>query len=114
MAGTAYTNKDLKAQVARCGSHYFDPSTMRFFNSRLISVYPVPGRNMTYFVEGKGGGDWESIERHYTIGVFKNCKVQSFGGAYRSSSAAKKVAAAIARKAAGGGASLKRRRRTRR
>lgn len=110
LQGTAFTKTDLKQQAKACGSHYFDPDTMRFFRSRLIAVYPAPARNTTYFVEGKGGGDgaFSSIPRHYTVGVFKGCRVESLGqgigrkkqtGVYKTSAKAKKVAAAIARKA---------------
>ncbi len=115
LAGVAKTPPNLKKQAKACGSHYFDASTMRFFNARLLSVYPVPGRDATYFVEAKGGakGDaaFSSIPRHYTIGVFKGCNISSLGkgigrrgkatGVYKSAQAAKKVAAAIARKASG-------------
>ena len=124
LGGTAYTKKDLKAQAKECGSHYFDPSTMRFFNARLLSVYPVPNKNVTYFVEAKGGSrrSFESIPRHYMIGVFKGCQVSSIGrgigssrgkasGIYKDARQAKKVAAAIAKKASGGGATKIRRRR---
>jgi hypothetical protein len=122
LGGTAFTKKDLKAQAKACGSHYFESGTMRFFNSRLLSVHPVPGRNVTYFVEGKGGGSWPTIKRHYTVGVFKGCRIESLGqgvgrgaqkGTYTSSRKAKQVAEAIAKKASGGGATLKRKRRRR-
>ncbi len=123
LKGTAFTKQDLKLQAKSCGSPYFSPGSMRFFNARLLAVFPVPGKNMTYFVEAKGGDKgrgFTTIPRHYQIGVFKNCRVESIGkgigrgkqtGVYTSSRAAKKVAAAIAKKASGGGATKIRRRR---
>jgi hypothetical protein len=108
LAGIAPTTASLKQQVKQCGNHYFSPGSMRFFNSRLLSVHPAPGRDSTYFVESKGGDKYDpafsTIPKHYTIGVFKGCKVNAIGKGpggkhYRSAQAAKKIAAAIARKA---------------
>lgn len=118
LAGTAYSPASLKAQVKACGSHYFDPKSMRFFNARLLGVYPVPGKDVTYFVEGKGGGSYglnRSVSRHYTIGVFKGCRVESIGkrnagtgkADYKSAAKAKKIAKAIQSKAMGYGTTLK-------
>jgi hypothetical protein len=115
LGGVAYTKQDLKSQAKACGSHYFDPGSMRFFNARLVAVYPAGhGKGgKTYFVESKGGerrGAFQSIPRHYQIGVFKNCQVQTIGkgigrgkqtGVYNSSAKAKRVASAIASKAGG-------------
>lgn len=122
LGGIAYTKQDLKSQAKSCGSFYFTPNSMRFFNARLLAVYPVPGKNMTYFVEAKGGkkhGMFETIGRHYQIGVFKNCKVDTLGrhygagkgGVYKTAKQAKKIASAIASKAGGYGTTLKTRKR---
>lgn len=110
LAGVATTPADLKQQAKACGSHYFDPDTMRFFNAKLIGVYPVPGKDKTYFVEAKGGSQrsFTEIPRHFTIGVFKGCRIESLGqgigrgkekGVYKTALMAKKIAHAIARKA---------------
>lgn len=121
LGGVATSTQGLKYQVKECGSHYFDKDTMRFFNSRLINVYPAHKKGVTYFTESKGGGRWGGIPRHYTVGVFKNCRVESLGkgygahgrgkGAYSTSRQAAKVAKAIRAKVEGGGATLKRKRR---
>lgn len=125
LGGTATSPASLKAQAKACGSHYFDPSTMRFFNSRLLAVYPVAGKPVTYFVEAKGGakrGGFQTIPRHYAVGVFKGCRVSGIGkqgagsgkGAYATAAKAKKVAKAIAEKASGYAGPLKRKPRKRR
>lgn len=115
LGGIAYTKQDLKSQAKACGSHYFDRDTMRFFGARLVSVHPAGhGKGgKTYFVESKGGDrafGRGAIPRHYQIGVFKNCQVQTIGkgigrgkqtGVYNSSAKAKRVASAIASKAGG-------------
>jgi hypothetical protein len=124
LAGTAHSPASLKTQAKACGSHYFDADSMRFFNARLLGVYPVPGKDVTYFVEGKGGGSRglnRSVPRHYTVGVFKNCRVESIGkraagsgkADYRSAAKAKKIARAIQSKAMGYGTTLKTRKRKR-
>jgi len=123
LAGTAHSPAGLKLQAKACGSHYFDADTMRFFNARLLGVYPVPGKDVTYFVEGKGGSSrgFHSVPRHYTVGVFKNCRVESIGkrsagsgkADYRSAAKAKKIARAIQSKAMGYGTTLKTRKRKR-
>lgn len=110
LAGIARNPKDLYYQVKSCGSHFFDPSTRRFFNSKVLATYPVHNRNVTYFVEARGGksdGFFSMIPRHYKVGVFKNCQVEMIGkdvggrgkGAYTTAAKAKKVAKAIADKA---------------
>ena len=68
----------LYAAADRCGSYYFKPKTRRFFNSRVTNVQPVPGRDMTYFVEAFGGGR-TPVARAYRIGVFKGCEVTILG-----------------------------------
>jgi hypothetical protein len=125
LAGTAHSKASLKTQAKACGSHYFDPGTMRFFNARLLEVYPVPGKDVTYFVEGKGGSargfGRDSVPRHYTVGVFKNCRIESLGKGkagsgksdYRSAAKAKKIARAIQSKAMGYGTTLKTKKRRR-
>jgi len=119
LGGVASTTSSLKQQAKACGSHYFDPDTMRFFNARLLEVYPVPSKDVTYFVEGKGGPTRgfgrRSVPRHYTIGVFKNCRIEPIGkrsagsgkADYRSAVKAKKIARAIQSKAMGYGTTLK-------
>jgi len=124
LGGTAYTKQDLKAQVKACGSHYFSPGSMRFFNSRLLAVYPSEKRKSTYFVMAQGGSRhdpaFSTIPRHYVIGVFKNCNTSTIGKGslnyktYKTAAAAKKVARAIASKADGYGTTLKTRKRKRR
>lgn len=126
LGGIARTNDDLKRQAKACGSHYFEPGTMRFFNSRLLAVYPVAGKDVTYFVERKGGDRGfgrGAIPKHYTIGVFKQCRVSSIGkgigrgsasGIYHTSEKAKKIARAIQSKAEGYGTTLKLKRKRKR
>lgn len=105
LSGAVTDPQDLYRAVKACGSHYFDKDTRRFFGSRVISVYPVPGKRMTYFVETVGGPN-TPIARTYRVGVFKGCKVKALGKGeaalakgYKTSRQANAVAAKIAAKA---------------
>lgn len=105
--GAVYTKDQLFREVKACGSHFFDANTRRFFNSRVLGVYPAPSKKATYFAEAVGGGR-TPVSRSYRVGVFKNCKVQALGKGssglskgYASSAKAKKVASQIAAKAEG-------------
>lgn len=99
----AWTPEALYNQASRCGSHFFDKETRRFFNSRVTRTYPVDAKAMTYFVESFGGGRTPS-GRMYRVGVLKNCKVQILGPAkgairgkkYSSSAAASRAAERMA------------------
>lgn len=105
----AFTKRDLKHQMTvKCGSHYWDPGTMRFFNSRLLNVYPNSQGKFTCFTTSEKGPDGI---RKYTVKKLTGCEVDDYGGfqAHRTSAAAKKAAQACARGMALSGARGRRR-----
>lgn len=62
-----YTVNDIKELVRATGSHWFDPSTMRFFGTRVLpTVYQGPGG--VYFVTSDHTFD---RQRKYTVRQFK-------------------------------------------
>ena len=90
---------DLKHRAKKfCGSHFFDPATMRFFKSKVHGpVYPNHVNNYTCFVtseQGPGG------PRAYTVKKFSNCEIDTVGKfqQYGTLKAAKTAARACARK----------------
>lgn len=68
------TKSELKAKVKAYGGHYFDRDTMRFFNSKLISVYEGP--NGVYFVTYERGPHGPGA---YSVRHFTGTKVETVG-----------------------------------
>lgn len=68
------TKSDLKSKVKAAGSHYFDRDTMRFFNSKLISVYEGP--NGVYFVTYERGPHGPGA---YSVRRFSGTNVSTVG-----------------------------------
>jgi hypothetical protein len=65
------TLDDIKSQNAAAGLHFFEPATMRFFNSRTLSrVFDGPGG--IYFVtsEKRTGFNCPDGKRLYTVRCF--------------------------------------------
>lgn len=87
---------DLKRHMTdKCRSHYWDPDTMRFFKSRLLSVHP--GENATCFVTSEKGPD---EIRKYTVKRLEGCTVRDYGEfqAHLTARSAKKAAWACAKR----------------
>ncbi len=93
----------LKSEAKRCGSHYFEPSTMRFFASRLSpNLHPSEkGEDVTYFVtsEQHKSSRFGNDPRRYSVHRFKNCKIDTVGEfqAFKTSGAAHTAAKRFAR-----------------
>lgn len=68
------TKTELKAKVRATGSHFFDPDTMRFFNSKLISVYEGPSG--VFFVTYEKGPHGPGA---YTIRTLRHDGVSTVG-----------------------------------
>lgn len=90
---------DVKRCAEHCGSHWFEPGTMRFFNSRLFDRIYRDGRGGAYFVtseKGPNGIRGYSV-RHYSP---EKCQINTIGKfqKYSSGAAAKAVAEKIAAK----------------
>jgi hypothetical protein len=92
----------LKAEAKRCGSHYFDRGTMRFFASRLSpQLHPSEkDEDVTYFVTSeKFESSSGSGPRRYSVHRFKNCKIDTVGEfqRFRTGGAAHTAAKRLAR-----------------
>lgn len=67
-----YSSDDIRAVADGAGSHFFDPDTMRFFNSRLLSGAWVldgneckPGHRYLFVTSERYGDE----PRHYTVRI---------------------------------------------
>ena len=88
---------DLKECAKICGSHYFDPDTMRFFKSRVGNEVYADGKGGAYFVTSEKGpyGPRAFSVRRYdprkcnfsTVGAF-----QGYKNAHAAQAAARKAA----------------------
>ncbi len=68
---TKYTITDIKSINAAYGQHFFDPSTLRFFRSKILpAVYQGPGG--VYFVTSEQfvGSDGRAAARKFTVRKF--------------------------------------------
>lgn len=102
---------DVRACAKTCGSHWFDPGSMRFFHSRV-------GRSV--FTDGAGGAYFISSEQYdsssarlYSVRFYdpKTCSIGTIGAfqGYRSAASATTAAKRLAK--AGGLSGARRRRR---
>jgi len=91
------TMDDVKYCANHCGSHWFEPGTMRFFKSRVGGRVYTDGRGGAYFVSSEQGphGPRSYSIRHYDP---KKCAVHTIGKFQQYSSGA--VANSIAKKIA--------------
>lgn len=88
----------------RCGSHWFEPSSMRFFRSRVGDNAYADGRGGAYFVSSEqfvpSRGPAE--RRMYSVRYYDpdKCSIETVGKfqQYGSNAAAQRVAKAIAEK----------------
>jgi len=64
-----YTKGDLVRHMQSNGSHFFDPETMRFFNSRLLGPIVQKGE-LVYFITSERF-DLDRSPRKYTIRKLK-------------------------------------------
>ncbi len=87
-----YTKHALKTAVAAAGSHFFDSSTMRFFESQLCEVIPGPPERC-YFVTSERGPD---RQRRYSVRVFNGSSIETIGGFQKYFTRTRAVAAARA------------------
>jgi hypothetical protein len=68
----------IKARAKRCGSKWFDPRTMRFFNTRLAKkAYPSKSGKCFYFVTSEAF-DYKS-KRKYSVRRMCSCNVDTVG-----------------------------------
>jgi hypothetical protein len=98
------TKEQLKLRVAEQGSHFFEPATMRFFDSRLCTVAGtarnVDGEDHVYFVtsdKGPNGFRAYTIRRFHWTGAHNPSCVETGGlfQAYRDRRNAVATARAI-------------------
>lgn len=103
----------IKAQAARMGSHWFSPSTMRFFRSRvaqygysMVDPYEQPKEARVFFVSSEQfqGSDGRRATRAYTVRVMNWAtgdvdtvgEFQAYGSRGSADRAARKLAAGAA------------------
>ena len=75
------TIEDIKAANAKAGWHYFEPGTMRFFKSRVLSQV-FEGKGGIYFVTSEQFVGSEGAKpRRYTIRQFNptTADISTFG-----------------------------------
>lgn len=94
-ATTFLTVADIKRAAKDAGSHFFGPSTMRFWNSRVLpAVYPTDGHGSFFITSESDEGTRAYTIRLATVtdnGGFNISPVGNFMG-YRTAQAAKKTA----------------------
>lgn len=97
--GVAKSIAQIKQNAERCGSHWFEKGTLRFFGSRLShKTFPAASGRCTYFVSSEKQR-WDTAARAYSVRKACGCKIDTVGGfqAYKtlkSAQAAAKRAAA--------------------
>lgn len=88
---------DVKECVRVCKGHFFEPGTLRFFNSRVGSRAYADGKGGAYFATSERGphGPRRGSVRHYSPG---RCGVETIGEfmQYPSMAAADRAAARLA------------------
>lgn len=70
---------ELKHHVTtKCKSHFFDRDTVRFFRSRLESVYPAKG-GKTVFITSEQfvGSDGKAAPRTFKLRELKRCQIET-------------------------------------
>jgi hypothetical protein len=97
--GHAGTITRVKHTATKCGSHFFDKSTMRFFGSRLQSkTHPSADGKCTYFVTSERYSS--ETRRYYTVRRQCGCSIKTVGS-FQAHKSAKGAHAAAARAAKG-------------
>jgi hypothetical protein len=89
----------IKTRAKKCGSKWFDPGAMRFFNSRLPKkAFASQGAKCFYFVTSEAY-DYKS-KRKYSVRRMCACKVDTIGEfqQYSSQKTATNVAKRLAKK----------------
>ena len=106
------STSSLRAHVKdTCGSHFFDRDTMRFFNSKLHSVYPGNGISCFVTSEQFVPSQGSPSPRKYTVKKIKGCKIDTVGEFQKYSFIDDARAAAKACAKSGGLSGARRRRR---
>lgn len=89
---------EIKAANASIGAHFFEPATMRFFNSKIASRTVYGGR---YFITSEQfvGSDHVAQPRMYTLRACYNGAIDTIGDfqQYRTIEEAKAAAKALAK-----------------
>jgi hypothetical protein len=93
----------VKECAERCGSHWFEPGTMRFFKSRVGNQAFTDGRGGAYFVSSEQHSyRGQSDPRRYTVRYYDpgSCSIETIGKfqQYKTGAQATKVARKIAAK----------------
>lgn len=94
-----YSISGVKEKAQSCGSHFFDKSSMRFFNSRIVGgvINHSKDPRIAYFVTSEKRDD---EPRLYTVRKQIGCKIASASKfqEFSSAAAAKRAALKLARK----------------
>jgi hypothetical protein len=93
-ANNAVGIRDVENCADKCGSHFFDKGTMRFFKSRVDYVAYTDGKGGAYFATTeKGPGARKASVRHYS-----GCYIDTVGEfqSYKTLDAARKAAKKLA------------------
>lgn len=62
-----YDNNSLKRVARECGSYYFEPETMRHFDSRLIDVEPTSADTLSGYFLTSERDKWSDGPRVYNV-----------------------------------------------
>jgi len=87
---------EVKRRAEACGSYFFEPGTMRFFKSRILSdVYAGASPKITFFVTSERGPHGPRL---YTVRKQVGCEIKTVGEfqGFKSASAAKRAALRLA------------------
>lgn len=66
-----YDTHDLKDVARACGSYFFDPETMRYFDSRLIDVEPTSGDTLSGLFLTSERDKFSDLPREYNIRAYE-------------------------------------------
>ena len=106
------STSSLRAHVKGTrGSPFFDRATMRFFNSKLHSVYPGNGVSCFVTSEQFVPSQGAPFPRKYTVKKIRGCKIDTVGEFQQYGNVSDARAAAKACAKSGGLSGARRRRR---
>lgn len=96
------TIRDVKQCAEHCGSHFFDPGALRFFDSRVSGDAYADRKGGAYFITSEQfrPSTGAAFKRRYTVRKYdpKKCGVDTVGSfqQYASGAQAKRVAKKLA------------------
>lgn len=65
-----YDTHNLKDTARECGSFFFEPETMKYFDSRLIDVEPTSADTLTGLFLTSERDKWNNRPREYNVRAY--------------------------------------------